>query len=54
MAAPAFDASGDSVATIPVCEITIERAWPRSCADAICVLVCAIEIADMTINPKWI
>ena len=30
MAAPAFDASGDSVATIPDCEITMERPWPRS------------------------
>src|ERR1700730_4497852 len=34
IAAPAFDANGDSEATIPVCEITIERPWPRSCAMA--------------------
>src|SRR5215471_7065858 len=30
--APACAASGDSAATIPCREITIERAWDRSCA----------------------
>src|SRR5438034_9522089 len=31
MRTPACAASGDSAATIPFREITIERAWPRSC-----------------------